>query len=626
MGGAIRFITPTPNLTAPSGALKADVAYTDGGEPSYELGAAYGAPLLNGTAGFRVSAWGQHTGGFIDRVDPFTGQVVENNINHSKTYVVRPAFTWAPTDSLSITSAFFMQHRHSANPDARWVNDLGAYNGNTGWGGIDQPLTEDLRLASIAIRYQFSGLQLNSYTSYLDRELQSHDDFTHFAEAALTGGNPFISGLDNFTSYANDISFTHAFMEELRLSSQTGSSRLGWTAGLFYRTALTGLSQAIPTVDPIAQALGQSHSDLIGGPDYIYNGQPLSAYTNFHTTDISEAIFADVNFSLTAHVKVDVGARIEHTVVEHQETFTAGPLNGVPPNQAYQPLLDDVENPVTPKVSITYRFTDDDMVYASASKGYRPGGGNTSLAVGNPDCNKSLKALGLSSVPPSFKSDKLWNYEIGTKDFFFDKRLSIDASLYYVDWSGIQTGVNLPSCYEGFQANLGKAISQGFDLQLAAIITQGLKVGAYVGYTHAYYPDAAYSASGEVLHAAGELLHGGVIPWTASANAEYSWSAAALSPDTHPYIRVDFRWIGAQPPTNPNNYSYDPDVFPNQAYSTLNLRLGAKHGDWDLSAYVNNVTHANPRIGWYHDLPGDPLYYVSTLQPFTVGLTGWYKF
>ena len=71
---------------------------------------------MTGTAGFRVSAWFQSQGGFVDKEDPFTGDILKRNANSSDSYVIRPAFTWAPMEGLTITPALFAQHVHSENP------------------------------------------------------------------------------------------------------------------------------------------------------------------------------------------------------------------------------------------------------------------------------------------------------------------------------------------------------------------------------------------------------------------------------------------------------------------------------------------------------------------------------
>jgi len=149
MGGVIRFITPQPNLESASGYAKAEFGYTDRGDPSYAVGVAYGAPIVEGVAGFRVSGWFRSDGGFIDIENPYTGEILNRNANHDLSYTLRPAFTFAPTDSLTITPAVFIQHQHSENPDEYWRSDLpnpeqGAHASGYGFRSPGQPATDDL--------------------------------------------------------------------------------------------------------------------------------------------------------------------------------------------------------------------------------------------------------------------------------------------------------------------------------------------------------------------------------------------------------------------------------------------------------------------------------------------------
>jgi iron complex outermembrane recepter protein len=639
MGGAIRFITPQPSLNDSSGFVKADVGDTDGGSPSYEVGAAYGAPIVQGTLGFRMSAWYQSTGGFIDQEDPFTGEILKKNANTSEAYVFRPAVTWAPSDDLTITPAAYLQYKHSENNNAYWLNSLAnTEDGNHVWGGTLQPLTDDLRVGSLAIKYNVAGLAIQSDTSYLDRELQESTDITQI-EQYLLSGTSFIPGTESFHANQTDISSNHAWQEEFRVSSEDPSSRLNWVAGAFYRHSVVSLEQLWPPdLTPLTEACCQLTSLQLfsspqypnGIPNYVVNGQSLNAYTTGHTTDISEAVFGDITSNLTSRLKANVGARIEHLIVQDQNEVFAGPFDGVPYMSTNLP--DVKSTPVTPRASLTYQYTDDDMVYATAAKGFRPGGGNV-LVGDSPLCAKSLNALGYSSVPASFGSDRLWSYEIGAKDLLFERRLSVEASAYYIDWSEVQTALDLPSCGQSFTTNRGKAISQGFDLQAAAAVTDDLKLRALVGYTDAYYPNASYGAPlaggvAPVLNGAGDKVVP-VIPWTFAVNGEYSHDISALWAESRGYFRVDYRHLSATTASDPRIANYDPQgnqAHPDPAYGVLNVRMGVVHGGWDLSTYVNNATNADPMLAYLHAGYGDPLYRASAIQPLTAGLTAWYKF
>jgi outer membrane receptor protein involved in Fe transport len=354
----------------------------------------------------------------------------------------------------------------------------------------------------------------------------------------------------------------------------------------------------------------------------------LNGYNNFDAVDISEAAFVNVDFGITERLKVNLGVRYEHSIVEHQSEISAGPVNGL--TYASNVLPDEVANPITPKYGLSYQLTDQEMVYFTAAKGYRAGGGNSASVVGNSICNPSLATLGLSSAPATFTSDSLWSYELGTKGTFFDRRLNVEASAYLIHWSDIQTSVALPSCGQSFTTNRGKAVSQGFDLQVAALPVPGVKLALAVGYTDAYYPNASYGAPVDgvtpLLNAAGDKLVN-VLPWTASAIAEYSHDIGFLWNDARSYLRLDYRWLDAGNTYNPEVAGYDPAMSPyqNPAYSMLNVRLGVLHKGLDVSAFINNSTHSNPALAYAHDLPGEALFYASSIRPFTAGLSAYYR-
>ena len=639
MGGAIRFITPQPNLEQATGSAKMEVSYTENGAPSYEAGAAYGAPLIQGVAGFRASAWYRSTGGFIDQEDPFTGRIIKANANSPGAWVVRPAFTIAPKDGLSFTMSAYLQHRDSQNPNSYWTTLIPNPERNAHvWGGTSQPLTDDLRVVSLDVNYDFSGMSFHSGTSYLSRAERTVDDFTQIASFIYGNTDYQNPALAGFHSAEDDSASTVAWQQEFRLSSKDDSARINWVFGTYFRHATNGVQQVIPPdFSPVTELLyGQTYTQYNYAndnpvPDYIYNGQAATSYADFHTVDVSEAIFGDVALNLTSQLKIDVGVRAERTIVEDQDEVSGGPLNGV----AYQQVVlpDARSTPVTPRVSMTYQYTDSGMAYVSAAKGYRPGGSNEITTVDNPQCDMSLHQLGLTSVPLQFASDSLWSYEIGTKDQFFNKRLSVQGSIYFIDWTNIQSGVNLPSCSESYTGNRGKAISKGFDLQMVALVTDGFKLTANVGYTDAYYPDAAYSlpnspgATPPLLNGAGEKIVP-TVPWTVAAVADYSRDISSLWNDSRSYLRLDYRWQSKTTSRDPLDAGYNPadEPFPDPAFGLMNIRLGLTHGGLDLSLFVSNLMNSDPILAYVNLKSSDPLFRANALPPRTFGITGWFHF
>ena len=115
-GGAIRFITPSPNLSGVSLAARSEIGTIDGGGVNAEGGIAVGAALVEDKIGFRASVWARHDGGFVDRINPFTGAVIKKNTNSADSYAGRLAFTFVPSESIKITPAVYLQYQ--SNDDA----------------------------------------------------------------------------------------------------------------------------------------------------------------------------------------------------------------------------------------------------------------------------------------------------------------------------------------------------------------------------------------------------------------------------------------------------------------------------------------------------------------------------
>ncbi len=61
-------------------------------------------------------------------------------------------------------------------------------------------------------------------------------------------------------------------------------------------------------------------------------------------------------------------------------------------------------------------------------------------------CAPDFERLGIDRVPDSYRPDTLWTYEVGSKNQVLDRRATVNAAVYYTDWSKIQQQVNLPTC------------------------------------------------------------------------------------------------------------------------------------------------------------------------------------
>ena len=632
MGGAIRYVTPQPSLEVSGGYTRAEVGYTERGAADYAIGVAYGAPIVEGVAASRVSGQFHSDGGYVDIEDPYTGTIVNRNVNSSHSYTLRTALTIAPTDALTIMPALLIQQMHSDGPAIYWTSLLPNLDGGAAASGnlAAQPVNDRLTVPSLAIRYDFSKMRLESDTSYVRRDYVDDDDWTNL-EPVLLGGAPLNPANSGYTFRDTNIDFTRAWQQEFRLTSDAKDARVNWVVGAYYRRALEGASQlAWPDLSPVTELLAHKTSEqFFGVPSYALKGESYAGYTYFTTVDEQKALFGQLWVKISRRLQAEAGVRVEHAVVEKQFETYAGPLNGS--GYTSKLLPDESQNPVTPRLSLIYLYTDALMVYATAAKGYRAGGSNALNATTDAQCQPSLHALGLTSVPQQYSSDRLWSYEIGAKDSFFGRGLVMQASVYYIDWTAIQTQLGLPSCGLSFYTNSGRAISRGFDLQVATIPIEGLKLSFNAAYTNAYYPNASYGAPingvAPVQIGAGDKVPN-VVPWTATATAEYSWNIGQLWEGARAYCRADYRWLDQEPKADPNVVGYDSQTgpSPNQAYSLLNLRLGMLRDGLDLSIIVNNAMRSHPLIGYNNIFYGNPLFEAAAIRPMTAGVTALYRF
>ena len=86
----------------------------------------------------------------------------------------------------------------------------------------------------------------------------------------------------------------------------------------------------------------------------------------------------------------------------------------------------------------------------------------------------------------------MWNYEIGMKSDFFDNRLRLNAALFYMDWSDLQTNFQQSEINEDGEFilfagtdNAESASSKGVELSATALLSENLIVNFNVGYLKA---------------------------------------------------------------------------------------------------------------------------------------------
>ena len=529
-GGTVRFILPTPSLDKYDSFTRAEIADTEGGAPSYEIGEAAGGPIIPGALGFRVSAYLRHDGGYIDRVTGSGLAVVDptgslggpsahlnvtatpyKNSNFEDSGSFRLALRIEPIGALSIRpSFFFQQQRLHDDIDSFW---LSASNPNkdqyaaplfaqrpgflnyTGEANLNRGDNE-IYLPAVELEWSPGALAAYSTTSFLVTHKRQLIDAT---TGYLQNYNSILYPPSGYKAPDNNVDRDRTFTQELRLQSMDSDARLNWLLGAFYSHADQSSEEDIHPnfFDTICCYFGIPNLD--NGPPFgpgstdFQNiwGSPLlpdstSYYGAFRALDDQAAGFGQVSFKPIDRLTLTAGVRIERDAIYFGAVFN-GPENNLnAPFGSPCPIpvcLFDAPGPwapqfpagsagtreisVTPKYTIAFQADPTDLYYATVSKGFRPGGGELALPT---VCDSELIDLGYvgsdgkAQAPLTYKSDSVWNYEVGSKNQLLNNKVQIDANAYIIKWSSVQAQIVVPVCGYGFTDNFGNATSKGFDL------------------------------------------------------------------------------------------------------------------------------------------------------------------
>jgi iron complex outermembrane recepter protein len=627
-GGTVRFIQPAPDLHTDSVYMRSELATTEHGDPTYELGAAIGGPIIDDKLGFRISASYREDGGWVDHVDYRTQAVTKSDSNYQDTVVVRGALKWAPTDTLSITPSIYHQELRLGDTSAYWpsLSNPSASNFENG-NAQRSPSTDPFTLSAVKIEWDAGFAQLTSNTSYYSRNQHSIADYTQF-DRALFGLSVLPAPGDLGTSH--DADMQHNFYQEVRLQSADPAAAIVWTTGLFYAHLNENTTESV--FDP---NLNGEYDALYGAPFCTPqapcpNGQILAQPVS-QIVDKQYALFGDATFKITDRWSFTAGVRASHIEYSGDLVYygpflspTAGPLTPLAVTGSNK------ENPITPKAVLSFKPDPDNLFYMSAAKGYRPGGINGQLSS---ICGSDLASIGLAAGPEIYAADSLWSYELGAKNSLLGGRMQVNASLFVIDWRNIQQAVYLPDCGQNFVENLGKVRSVGGELEVQMRPIDALLLDLSAAHVDAKYTGTVCAgtsactgadATAQPVVTAGDRLPGA--PWTILLAAEYSLPAFD---NRKPYLRLDYQLATAQTALQPiqdsNNGVSDPTYTGLPETKNLSLRAGLRWSGFDLSLYGQNLTNSHPVLTHTRDTDFSDLFYEHTVRPRTIGITATYR-
>jgi outer membrane receptor protein involved in Fe transport len=521
LGGLIKFVTVDPSTQGVSGRLQAGLTdFANGDGVGYNVRGSVNLPLSQ-TWAIRASAFTRDDPGYIDQAR--TG---EEGVNSVDAKGARLAALWQPSDALSLRLSALMQRiRDDASSQMTLSPDVG---------DLEQDVTPGLGWSSRKF-FAYSA-NLNAKVGAADLTAVSSYTINRFRD------NLFFFGADGLGIPENNR--TRRFTQEIRASVPL-AERVDGLLGLFYSNERSRYVQFVNSYDP------DTGVENPGG-----NADGLS----FPTTGKDYAVFADVTFRITDRFDIQLGGRESW----NRQSYEQIGLGAYAPFGT--PYATSKDNAFTYLIAPRLRLSPDVMLYARLASGFRNGGPNSAPPVAN------LTHYG---------SDKTQNYEVGLKGDFADRRVSVDASVYYIDWKDIQLpGIGVTT----FTINGNTARSQGAELALQMRPVAGLSVNASAAFNDAELTEdlppiavqgGSFGLSGERLPLSSRFTG------SLSVHDEFRLGPRALG-----FAGATFTYVG----NRYSDFQAEGAVRPRMpAYRTIDLLAGVRYDEWTVNVFANNV-------------------------------------
>lgn len=559
LGGLYRIISKKPDLDEASGRARLSGSITRGGGPNGVLDVVYNQPLIKGKLGFRVSAYADAKDGYIDNI-----ALDLQDSNNLEIFGVRPSLRWRINDDWTLDTSFNIQSiRYD---DSQYFStDLERNQRDM---LIREPYDDDFVHASLTIKGRLGDLRLTSSSAFIDRAVRetadASDGLPFIDDLSLVSGDDFIRA--DLSIFSNEEAFSelgaadalayftrddsNIFSHETRLQSP-GGTKFEWLLGAYYLYRKQDSNSLL--------VLGFEDRD----PELALTEERLES-----AQDI--ALFGEATYQLTNRLSLTAGARYSRNSLslDYTSDFVL---------DESQLVIEDSKttNKLISKAALRYEWSDSVQLYAQISGGYRVGGININtpleaLLAADPD--EEFPA----GVPTSFQSDKLINHELGMKSYWFDRSLSLNVAVFFVDWFDIQSDQIGPAGL-AYVTNVGRAQSTGYEVEFSARPFSGFEVRGSL-----FWNDSELKEDNAFLGAKrGDRLP--TIPeYTASIAALYEFD---LGPDWHGAFAADYAYTGK------SALIFSEDTSPEMGkYGILNAKIQFSNDRWKWGIFARNLT------------------------------------
>ncbi|MEM7670526.1 MAG: TonB-dependent receptor, partial [Pseudomonadota bacterium] len=481
--------------------------------------------LIDDTLAMRIAIDRNQTDGFID--NPALGI---DDQDREERLTLRAGFRFDPTDDFSAVLKFtrtedkasFGDILASTFPERReFLAD------------IQDTQTNRNNALNLRMSYDISSdFRIESETTYLDADVSLRQD---------PDDSPLV------VPAQTAVSQNTVFEQELKLFYT--SDRIDAVIGGFF-------ADIESTDRTILPRPGSIISPLLP-PDSLIVGENLD---NFNTTNF--AIFGEVDAEVLPDLRLIVGARYDRETTD-TTGFTSFETN-FPPIQPLLPPNSTRDTSATydaflPKVGAVYSVTDDLSLGATVQRGYRAGGASFNTFTGE-----------AFEFDPEFT----WNYELALRSQWFDRQLTVNANLFYTDWTDQQIQVPGPSGdpLDRIVTNAGASRLFGGELEVRALAAPGLEVFGTIGYVNTKFTDFS---SGDSDFTGNEFAFAPEV--TAALGVEYYFENGLFVASDASFTDSGF--------TDLANTS----ALQDDSRFLVNARLGYEAENWGVFGYVSNL-------------------------------------
>lgn len=645
--GVVRIISNKPDTDGFAASYDLDVNAVDHGGIGYGGHAMVNIPFSDKVA-LRIVGWDEHDAGYIDNVPGtrtynFTDGTSEtisnaghtkNNYNTVNKLGARAALEIDLDDSWTITPTLMGQSQQS--------DGVFGYDPAVGDLKVQHFLPEYVHdnwyQAGLTVQGKIGNLDLTYAGSYMDRKVRSaadYTDYTFWYDQAYPSYVNFYDNSGNRVDPTQRVLGNDHFTKEsheLRLASSK-DDRFRYQVGVFYEKQTHDILQ-----DYVIPGIADSGSGA--GVYYHVDGWPGAYWlTDEYRVDKDYAAFGEASFDITPDLTLTGGIRFykyDNSLkgffgfqsYEASKCFSAAKVNNGPCTD-----LDSTAkgNGETHKVNLTWRVTDDKMVYATYSTGFRPGGANrvTDPATGHPY--------------PAYQPDSLDNYELGWKTSWDDNHVRFNGAFYWENWNNFQFPFlgpnsvtivgNIPggATVKGFEYDLTWLPMDNLTLSSSGAYNYGALTSNFCRTTHDPVTNAPIPCVGPTVANGGvvDAPKGTQLPitplWKVNATARYEWS---LGSDLMAHLQGSVVYqTGAW---------YDLRLLQRAAigrsgaFASFDFTTGIDRGNWSLELYLKNAFDERGQVGRYAECGGlatcDNEPYALTIQPRTIGITWSQKF